>query len=116
MTLKENNSILSALGGAFTSFNRYINAAHSDLFKQKCIDSLLGLRGELSKTNYFYNSAANFIKEGEYCNFKLIKIVVVTFNTGGVSLSQQGGPAGVESFLVGSLKSYDHDIVVFALQ
>ena len=42
MTKKENNSLLSTLGGAFTSFNRYLNASHSDLFKQKCIDSLLG--------------------------------------------------------------------------
>lgn len=60
MTKKENNSILSALGGAFTSINRYIHASTSDQFKQECIDTLLGIfsvkignRGELSKTEYF---------------------------------------------------------------
>jgi hypothetical protein len=48
MTKKENNTLLNTLGGAFTSFNRYINASHSDFFKQKCIESLLGARGEHS--------------------------------------------------------------------
>jgi hypothetical protein len=42
MTRKENNSLLSTLGGAFTSLNRYLNSVRSDLFKQQCIDSLLG--------------------------------------------------------------------------
>ena len=47
MTKKENNSFLSALGGAFTSINRYIHASTSDQFKQECIEILLGSYGGL---------------------------------------------------------------------
>jgi hypothetical protein len=42
MTKKENNSIKTFLGGAIISLNRYINATTTDVFKQQCIDCLLG--------------------------------------------------------------------------
>jgi hypothetical protein len=60
MTKKENSSIKNFLGGAIISLNRYINASTTDVFKQQCIDCLLGRklfntgrRGILSKTDYF---------------------------------------------------------------
>ena len=39
---KENSTVFNFLGGAFKSLNRYINANMSDIFKQECIDFLLG--------------------------------------------------------------------------
>lgn len=42
MTKKESNSIKTFLGGAIISLNRYINATTTDVFKQQCIDCLLG--------------------------------------------------------------------------
>ena len=42
MTRKKNNSVKSFLGGALTSLNRYINAHTNALFKQECINTLLG--------------------------------------------------------------------------
>lgn len=62
LTKKKNNSFKTFLGGALISINRYINANTTDVFKQQCIEYLLGKfyvkigQREDSKTEYFNSS------------------------------------------------------------